>query len=309
MSDYFSMDKDIYIVNDQNNESIFIVKDYNHIEIGKFYIENSDKKNITFYYETTNLQDIKMYQAINLFSEILYFKGKKEKNVICIGELLEENAKKIGFIKNKDYYIKSIYKFEKERKKKFDSIDDLYSKPYLVPWNLVEREWDVINIVKEKVDKESTILEIGSGYGKNLMLLDSIGYVNATGIEYSKNACNIANNFEYNQIHNKYGSILSSSFKDNQFDSIIDIGCLHCIDSNNKKDAIEEIKRILKKNGILISRYFLPKDEAWISRYPVKINKFGNTKEELENYLKEYFNIEKIYEENQCVYIIGRVKK
>ena len=209
----------------------------------------------------------------------------------------------------KNYYIKPKEKFEIERKDKFNCINDLYSKPYLVPWNLVEREWDVINIVKQNVNKESAILEIGSGYGKNLMLLDNIGYKNVTGIEYSKNACNIANNFKYNKIHNKYGSILKSPFKDNQFDAIIDIGCLHCIDSNNKKEAIEEIKRILKKNGVLISRYFLPKDESWISKYPVKIKKFGNTREEIENYLNQYFNIEKIFEENQCVYIVGRVYK
>lgn len=240
-------------------------------------------------------------EIINLFSEILYFIGHKKKNVV-FNSKTRFNNKNIGFINNK----KNVSFFEEERKFKFDSINDLYKYPYLVPWNLVPREYDVVDLVEKYSEHTDSLLEIGSGYGKNLKLLEEKGYNNCIGIEYSINATNIANKIVNNCF---LDDITDCHLSDNSVDRIIDIGCLHCVDEELRENAISEVSRILKKNGIIIGRYFLPKNEEWLKVYPVNVSKFGATISEIRNMFKNHIKLLEIYEDNECVYYVGRNEK
>ena len=287
--DYLVFGKNLYIKNDKNK---FYAYNYNNELVNEFRFHETSKK----IFLSSSLNDS---ESIILMSEILYFKGGKNKNVIFRGKKAFDLSKE-GFRMINGEYVKDIYCFEKERKTKFKTIDELYMYPQLVPWNLVEREHDVINLVKKYVHKNSNVLEIGSGYGKNLLLLKEIGYENSIGIEYSKNACDLSKKM---MTDNYYGDITSTNFSNEQFDAVIDIGCLHCIGSRNR--ALKEVSRILKSNGLIISRYFLPKDKKWLDRFPLEVSSFGADYEELLSSFSDY-NILESYIENECIYIVGR---
>lgn len=288
--DYLVFGKNIYL---KNCNDIFNYYNYEDEKIGYFNIYIA-KKEISFSYSKKNIE------AINLFSEVLYFMGNKKKNIVCLNN---DDLNSIGFIK-KEKNIKYIKEFERERNKKYKTIDELYNNPHLVPWNLVERENDVMFLVNKYVTKNNKILEIGSGYGKNLCLLKENGYNNVVGIEYSKNAYELSRKKISNNI---LGDITNTKFDNNSFDAIIDIGCLHCVCTENRKKAFNEILRILKKDGFIISRYFLKKDTDWIKKYPVKISEFGNNYHEILDMFDNFIILE-TFEENECVYVVGRKK-
>lgn len=292
--DYLSVSNNIYI---KMTNGRFGAYDYNNKHLTSLNFEVGDE----IYFEMLNEEVMHKDEIINLFSEILYFIGHKKKNVV-FNSKTRFNNKNIGFINNK----KNVSFFEEERKFNFDSINDLYKYPYLVPWNLVPREYDVVDLVEKYSEHTDSLLEIGSGYGKNLKLLEEKGYNNCIGIEYSINATNIANKIVNNCF---LDDITDCHLSDNSVDRIIDIGCLHCVDEELRENAISEVSRILKKNGIIIGRYFLPKNEEWLKVYPVNVSKFGATISEIRNMFKNHIKLLEIYEDNECVYYVGRNEK
>lgn len=292
--DYLSVSSNIYI---KMTNGKFEAYDYNNNFLTSLSFKVSDE----IFFKMSNEDIIYKDEIINLFSEILYFIGHKKKNVVFMSETIFNNLN-IGFINN----TKDVSFFEKERELKFDNINDLYKYPHLVPWNLVPREYDVVDLVEKYSKHTDSLLEIGSGYGKNLKLLEEKGYKDCIGIEYSINAINIANNIVNNCI---LDDITNCHLSDNAVDRIIDIGCLHCVDEKLKEKAISEVSRILKKNGIIIGRYFLPKSHEWLKLYPVNVSKFGATISEIENMFKNHISLLEIYEENECIYYVGRNEK
>lgn len=289
--DYFVFGKKVYI---KSNNNGFIAYDYNNNIVNTFSFDIKDNC-ILFYSSETD------YDSIVLMSEILYFMGNKQKYVVY------KNNKMINvdyFTKVEDSYIKTLDSFEKERQKKFDSINELYGYPELVPWNLVEREHDVLELVEKYIPTNANILEIGSGYGKNLLLLSESGYKFVSGIEFSQNAVEISKRLLNN---NLLGDVTNTNFADEEYDAIIDIGCLHCVKTEDKINALNEVSRILKRGGLIISRYFLPKNADWLHKFPLNVKSFGSEYDELIDFFK-CFDIIESFVFNECAYIVGRKK-
>ena len=158
------------------------------------------------------------------------------------------------------------------------------------------------------LSSEANILEIGSGFGKNLWYIKEAGYKNIMGIEYIKSAYKKSLNIPNITNNVMYGDITCTEFKDKSFDVIIDIGCMHCMPINERGKGIKEITRIAKKNSILISRCFKPKNAEWLNEYPVKVDHFGLEKEKFVELFNSNFKEIEILEsdELQCNYFIGR---
>ncbi len=301
---YLSCAKNIYIIN-KNKSRVFDALSYDSNLIARFRY-NNESDFIQMYIERYSGNESLLFESVQLMTEILYFIGNKNKNII-ISQLLP-NFNKLGFIRKDNVQIKSVDTFEKERINKFDDIDDLYNFPHLVPWNLVEIEWDVLKLVETKAKKKSDILEIGSGYGKNLLALNEIGYDNVYGVENSKNAFLQSLKFQYCLEHNRNADISNLPFDDGTFDCVIDIGCLHCAGDFARKKGVQEIVRILRERGVVISRFFLTKDEEWIRKYPVAVNNFGADKDEILKIWQPYFKVIDFFVENGCCYFIGERK-
>lgn len=100
------------------------------------------------------------------------------------------------------------------------------------------------------------ILDLGAGTGKYSIYLDSLGY-DVTAVELVKH------NLKYITMKNPniktfLGNALDLKFKDESFDFIIMFGPIyHLIDKDEKIKALNEAKRVLKKDGIIFICYYM----------------------------------------------------
>ena len=84
--------------------------------------------------------------------------------------------------------------------------------------------------------------------------------------------------------------ILSSNFKEKEFNYIFDRGCFHVISISDRKQYTMEIKRILDDNGILFLKCFSDKEQVDYGPY-----RFSND-DIKEIFGKEGFKIQSITE-------------
>ncbi len=129
-------------------------------------------------------------------------------------------------------------------------------------WNKIAKDWFVKRskpfkqITKELQNlsnkKSGKILDIGCGNCRNLLMFakkkfDCYGVdFSKEMIKYAKEFCN-KNNIKVNL---KVANAERLPFKDNFFDYILFIAVLHHV--NNKKKALQELKRVLKDNGLAL---------------------------------------------------------
>ena len=103
--------------------------------------------------------------------------------------------------------------------------------------------------------KGSNILDVGCGFGNNLLPFNKNSY-HLYGTEVSKEISKIASNFLESlgiKAIIKKGTNKSLPFKDNFFDLLISINVLHY--ENSEKNillSLQEYRRVLKKNGSII---------------------------------------------------------
>jgi len=118
-----------------------------------------------------------------------------------------------------------------------------------MPWyekNLdpdLEYQINSMNLTKGK------FLDLGTGPGTQAIQLDKLGF-EATGSDISKSAIDKAQQLSSN-VSFVVDDFLNSSFPDNAFDFILDRGCFHVFEPSLRKDYLNQLKRILKDDGIL----------------------------------------------------------
>lgn len=100
------------------------------------------------------------------------------------------------------------------------------------------------------------IIDIGAGTGKYSIELSNQGY-DVTAIELVKH--NLSYIKKYNKIKSYQGNAIDlSRFKDETFDLTLLFGPMyHLIDENDKIKALNEAKRITKKDGIIMVAYIM----------------------------------------------------
>ncbi len=135
-----------------------------------------------------------------------------------------------------------------------------------MPWyekNLdldLEYQINFMNLTKGK------FLDLGTGPGTQAIQLDKLGF-EVTGADISKSAI-----YKAQQLSSKVSfvvdDILNSSFSDNAFNFILDRGCFHVFEPSLRKIYLNQIKKILKDDGILFLKVMsieekgLPEDEG-----------------------------------------------
>ena len=100
------------------------------------------------------------------------------------------------------------------------------------------------------------IIDIGAGTGKYSIELSNQGY-DVTAIELIKH--NLSYIKKYDKIKSYQGNAIDlSRFKDETFDLTLLFGPMyHLIDENDKIKALNEAKRITKKDGIIMVAYIM----------------------------------------------------
>ena len=111
--------------------------------------------------------------------------------------------------------------------------------------NTRQYPWPVVKTFMNNLKPNSFVCDVGSGNGKNMFRNDLI----YTSTDLSEKMCELsANKSDCIQ-----SNILSLPFKDNTFDAVLCIACVHHLSTNSRrKKAIDECYRILRPNGKMI---------------------------------------------------------
>ena len=113
------------------------------------------------------------------------------------------------------------------------------------------RIWKCVRDFTSSLVKNSTVLDVGCGNGKNVKyLLDND--IKAYGIDFSEKLVEVC---KRKKLDVKVGNALKIPFDDNSFDNIISIAVIHHLQKEEERiKAINEMIRVCKNNGkILIS--------------------------------------------------------
>ena len=138
-----------------------------------------------------------------------------------------------------------------DNKKKFPDWDSFYkeSKIEEMPWYEKNLDSDLENKIKSMNLTKGRFLDLGTGPGTQAIQLAKLGF-ESTGTDISQHAISKAQQLS-NDVDFVVDDILNSSFPDNSFDYILDRGCFHVFEPSLRPDYLNQIKRILKDDGIL----------------------------------------------------------
>uniref|UniRef100_A0A6C0DAI0 Methyltransferase type 11 domain-containing protein n=1 Tax=viral metagenome TaxID=1070528 RepID=A0A6C0DAI0_9ZZZZ len=176
--------------------------------------------------------------------------------------------------------------------------------------------WTGVKQFLDSIPTNSTVLELGSGNGKNMLYRKDLNF---TGIDISIEQVKICISKGLNVTE---GNITNLLFEDNKFDYIICIATYHHLDNDiDRKKSLDEMYRCLKPDGkILISVWAMEQPEysrnkfsesdtyvTWKHKYKryYHIYKEGQLEEEI-NRLNNNFTIEYIFLEEGNWYICLR---
>lgn len=118
------------------------------------------------------------------------------------------------------------------------------------------------------VKKDSTILDVGCGYGRTLDELYHNDYHNLIGIDFSSGMIERGKQqFPYLDLRVKKDTKIA--LPDASVDAVILFAVLTCIRTNEEQEQLlSEIKRVMKPQGILyVNDFLLNADERNLSRY------------------------------------------
>lgn len=128
-----------------------------------------------------------------------------------------------------------------------------------------EIEW---NLLKSMLSHNARVLDYGCGYGRLTNNISENGYGNVIGIDNSKGMVKKAKT-DFPNLDFMQNTNVTIDFPDNEFDLILLFTVLTCIPlESDQKHLIEEIKRVLKQNGVLyVSDLLINSDQRNIDRY------------------------------------------
>lgn len=105
-----------------------------------------------------------------------------------------------------------------------------------------------------KRDGKEKVLDLGCGAGRHIFLMATEGII-PYGLDFSHEGVaytqKMLENMGQNQYMNniKEGSMVNIPFEDNFFDGIICFGSLYYLNYSDIKKSVNEMERVLKKNG------------------------------------------------------------
>ncbi len=155
-----------------------------------------------------------------------------------------------------------------DNKKEFPDWDTYYKENNVedMPWYENNLDPDLENEIKSRNLSRGKFLDLGTGPGTQAIQLSHLGF-ETTGSDLSANAIEKAKKLS-KEVNFVTDDFLNSKLHENEFDFILDRGCFHVFDIEQRPTYVIQIKRILKKNGILflkcmsIDEKDLPEDKG-----------------------------------------------
>jgi ubiquinone/menaquinone biosynthesis C-methylase UbiE len=184
-----------------------------------------------------------------------------------------------------DYVKKTL-----DETKEFPSWDDYYKENDVekMPWYEKDLDLDLKEEIKLKNLHSGKFLDLGTGPGTQAMQISNLGF-DVTGSDLSNSAIERAKKLYPNTSY-IVDNILNSKFLDNAFDYILDRGVFHIFEQEKLPDYLRQIKRILKKNGILFLKCMSVEEKNLEDGK----GPFLYSKEQIKEFFENNFEIESI---------------
>jgi SAM-dependent methyltransferase len=145
--------------------------------------------------------------------------------------------------------IESFKQFVGWRSEVETSVYALESEVEAEHWWFVGRRRLLSNLISQLgIRQKATILDVGTGTGNNLRLLQELGFKNVTGLDSSEEAIRFCQQKGLGLV--KQGDVCNIPFPDNNFDVVFATDIIEHVEDDI--EALSEIRRILKPEGKVI---------------------------------------------------------
>jgi len=161
---------------------------------------------------------------------------------------------------------------------------------------------DIIPRIKKYAEifrkhKYKMVLDLGCGTGRNTLFFAQNGFLvyaldaSKTGVAITKKK---AKKLGLNNIKYRVAEMKHTSYPDNYFDAIICIFVLSHGLLKDNQDAVDEIYRILKPKGMLVTEFMSVKDASYGRGKKIEENTFLGGMEDDKHMAHHYFSINEI---------------
>lgn len=127
-----------------------------------------------------------------------------------------------------------------------------------MPWYEKNLDPDLDYEIKSRNISRGRFLDLGTGPGTQAIQLAKLGF-DVTGVDVSENAIQKAKQLSTN-VNFVRDDFLKSKLPDGGFDYILDRGCFHVFEPSQRRKYVEQVKRILDKEGVLFLKCFSIKE-------------------------------------------------
>ncbi|PAV30634.1 SAM-dependent methyltransferase [Virgibacillus profundi] len=157
------------------------------------------------------------------------------------------------------------FNWKNEAETKWDNRADFWNRKSKNMWDNGSRK-DIIPFIENHLVKGSRILDVGCGDGYGSYKLHGSGY-DVTGVDLSGEMISLAKKQPGNeQISFLQGDVSELPFETGSFDGIMSINVLEW--TENPLVAIKELRRVVKKNGLLCVGLLGPTAGPRTNSYP-----------------------------------------
>lgn len=188
---------------------------------------------------------------------------------------------------------------------KVSSMEEVYQDPFTVPWNFVPREIDLIHHLQEETQEPAlptSVLDLGCGFGKNSTFLEEQGF-KVFGVDISASAVARCRRLVTHPERFLVASASLLPWPAGSLQTVLDVGCLHCLQPADRNRAIDELVRVLAADGLVFSRIFKPRSPEWVRAQPFAADSFGIDPSEVIAMFADRLHAEVIAETEAALYV------
>jgi 2-polyprenyl-3-methyl-5-hydroxy-6-metoxy-1,4-benzoquinol methylase len=185
---------------------------------------------------------------------------------------------------------------------KFPDWDELYTRREMttMPWYWKELDEDIVETFQERNIKMGTLLDLGCGPGYQAVLLGNLGFT-VTASDIARSAIEKAKVLDTkNNVKWVVDDILDTKLSANSFDIIFDRGCFHVFRPQERRLYIQNVKKLLKENGLLFLKTFSTKQGGDTGLYEsvkfISTGPYQFNEESIKYFFGNDFIIEKVKE-------------